>query len=134
MKRRLIIVAIAIMVLMSITSCRINEPNEDILENENGTEEIKSEKDNDDDNTTIEYELTAEGIIKPEFAKSIIEDTSDKVIHAISTKDSEAISDFVHPEKGVRFTPYTHVSLADDIVLNKNNNHLNITILYIREF
>jgi len=133
MKRRLIIVAIAIMVLMSITSCRINEPNEDILENENGTEEIKSEKDNDDDNTTIEYELTAEGIIKPEFAKSIIEDTSDKVIHAISTKDSEAISDFVHPEKGVRFTPYTHVSLADDIVLNKDQmkNFFNDQEIYL---
>lgn len=70
-------------------------------------------------NDANEYELTQEGIIKPEFAEEIIKETADKVIHAIKDKDSETISDFVYPGKGVRFTPYTHVSLNSDVVFNK---------------
>jgi len=67
----------------------------------------------------IEYELTEEGIIKPEFAKEIIEETADKLIYAISIKDSKTISDFIHPYKGVRFTPYTNVDINRDLVFNK---------------
>lgn len=65
------------------------------------------------------YELTEEGIIKPEIAKKIIEETADKLIDAISAKDAETISDLIHPVKGVRFTPYTYVSLESDVVFNK---------------
>lgn len=67
----------------------------------------------------IEYELTEEGIIKPDFAKEIIEETADKLIYAISIKDSKTISDFIHPDKGVRFTPYTNVDIDRELVFNK---------------
>jgi len=56
------------------------------------------------------------GIIKPEYAEKLIKETSDKVIRALKDKDAQAISDFVHPEKGVRFTPYTSVDLKQDLV------------------
>jgi hypothetical protein len=65
------------------------------------------------------YELTEEGIIKPEFAKKIIEETANKAIQAITDKDVEKIAELVHPTKGVRFTPYTYVSLEGDVVFSK---------------
>lgn len=56
---------------------------------------------------TLDFELTAEKIIK-EFAG--------KLITAIKDKDAETVSGFVHPEKGVRFTAYTSVSEESDTV------------------
>lgn len=69
--------------------------------------------------TKIEYERTSEGLIKPEAAQEIIAGTSDQVIMALKEKDAKKIAAFVHPVKGVRFTPYTYISLEDDIVFTK---------------
>lgn len=73
------------------------------------------------DNTSTTYELTDEGIIPPEFAKKTIEEIATQVITAISTKDSEKIAEFVHPDKGVRFTPYTSVSVDKDVILKQED-------------
>jgi|LSQX01.3.fsa_nt_gb hypothetical protein len=51
--------------------------------------------------------------------KKIIEEISGQVINAISNKDAATISKYVHPVKGIRFTPYTFVSLESDIVFSK---------------
>jgi hypothetical protein len=59
------------------------------------------------------------GIIEPDLAREIIKETADEVINAVSIKDFETLSSFVHPEEGVRFTPYTNVSMESDIVFNK---------------
>ena len=67
----------------------------------------------------VEYELTEEGIIEPEFAEMTIAEISNELIEAISIKDFETVSEFTHPVKGVRFTPYTYVSLDNDIVFNR---------------
>ena len=40
------------------------------------------------------------------------------MIDAISDKDMKTVSKFVHPTKGLRFTPYTSVSLKDDVVFS----------------
>lgn len=69
------------------------------------------------DQNKIEYELNEEGIIKPEFAEAIIAETADEVMVAIKNQDEETLLTFIHPEKGVRFTPYTFVSLEEDIVI-----------------
>ncbi|MGI6225629.1 MAG: BsuPI-related putative proteinase inhibitor [Peptococcales bacterium] len=58
------------------------------------------------------------GILKSEYAKKAIKETADRLIHALSVKDFECISDFVHPAKGLRFTPYTYVSPEQDVVFN----------------
>lgn len=68
------------------------------------------------DKESISY--TEDGIIKPELAKKIIENTSDKLINAIKNKESEVLSAFIHPVKGLRFTPYTNVSLKGDVVFS----------------
>jgi len=70
-------------------------------------------------NTEDIVELTEEGIIKPESAKKIIEETAKILINAISNKNFQTISEFVHPVKGVRFTPYTHVSADKDVVFEQ---------------
>ncbi|MEJ6949499.1 BsuPI-related putative proteinase inhibitor [Natronospora cellulosivora (SeqCode)] len=71
------------------------------------------------DNILLDYKLSEEGIIKDEYAKEIIENTADKVIKAIHNKDFERIAEYVHPEKGLRFTPYTYVNIERDIVFSK---------------
>lgn len=68
-----------------------------------------------------DYELNEEGIIKSEVAKEVIEKTEDDLINAIKDKDAEEIADYVHPVKGVRFTPYTTVSTDNDLVISKED-------------
>lgn len=63
--------------------------------------------------------LSEKGIIKPELAEKIIKESADKVIYAVSTKDAATIAEYTHPVKGVRFTPYTYVSIENDVVFSK---------------
>lgn len=78
------------------------------------------------------YELTDEGIIKPELAKELIEKEANKLITALKNKDGETITNYVHPVKGVRFTPYTRVSVEDDVVIKKEDfeNFFNDDTIY----
>ncbi|HPT75962.1 MAG TPA: hypothetical protein PLL17_00960 [Defluviitaleaceae bacterium] len=57
--------------------------------------------------------------IDSETAKAIISDTANRLIYALSIKDVNTIAEYVHPEKGVRFTPYTFVSLEEDLVFSQ---------------
>jgi hypothetical protein len=93
---------------MSIIACTMDQVNEKNLENGEGPEVDEKE-----------YELTEDGIITPEVAQGVIEQKADKLIQAISEKDTEIIGEFTHPVKGVRFTPYTYVSLEQDRVFSK---------------
>lgn len=113
MKKKWVLIGIALLLVISITACEVNEANNEIndenLKNGDKTE-VKIEE---------EYELTEDGVIEPEFARKIIEQTAGKLIQAIGDKDAETISEFVHPVKGLRFTPYTFVSLGEDMVFSK---------------
>jgi len=71
------------------------------------------------ENSTVIATISEDSVMKSELAKKIIEETSNKIIRAISTKDTEVISEFVHPVKGVRITPYTYVSIENDVVFNQ---------------
>ncbi len=120
MIKRTLSIVIFIALIVSITACGTNIGNKDISQNENNIDEKENNgKDNGKNNTEIEYELTEKGIIKPEFAKKIIEEVSNELINAISIKDFKTVSKFTHPVKGVRFTPYTNVSLEQDIVFSR---------------
>lgn len=119
MKKKLMLIGIVILMVIGIAGCKSNKVSENILENGDSTEVINGGKVASELNSQTEYELTKEGIIKPEFSKVVIKETADNLIHAISIKDSAIISKFIHPVKGVRFTPYTNVSLERDVVFNK---------------
>ena len=67
------------------------------------------------------YEVNEEGIIKPEVAEATISGITEKVLTAISEEDYKTLADYVHPEKGVRFTPYTNVSLEKDVVFSQDD-------------
>ncbi|NLY11219.1 MAG: hypothetical protein GX020_06005 [Firmicutes bacterium] len=60
----------------------------------------------------------SDGIIEPQLAKNIIENRANEVLLALHAKNTEAIAKLVHPVKGVRFTPYTFVSLERDVVFS----------------
>jgi len=72
------------------------------------------------ENKVLEDKLDERGIIKSEVAEKIIEDKARTVINTISLKDFSKLAGYIHPEKGLRFTPYTHVQVAKDIVFRKN--------------
>lgn len=42
-------------------------------------------------------------------------------MNALKNKDAKALADYVHPEKGVRFTPYTRVSPENDMIVSKED-------------
>ncbi|MDW7674197.1 MAG: hypothetical protein SCK28_06655 [Bacillota bacterium] len=100
MKKKLAFAATLTMLMLIVAACGPAQPN-------------------GSDTSKIEYEYTEDGVIKPAIAEEVINDTSSRVIKAISEKDAKTISEFVHPQKGVRFTPYTYVSLEDDVVFTK---------------
>jgi len=50
------------------------------------------------------------------YMKSIIEERSREVLTAIAERDFEKLAGAVHPEKGVRFSPYGYVDTERDLV------------------
>lgn|GEM_PF-1890615 len=66
-----------------------------------------------------EYSKSAKPDIAPDVAEGIIKQTADTVIRAIADKDFETVSNYTHPELGVRFTPYTCPSEERDLVFSK---------------
>jgi len=51
-----------------------------------------------------------------EYIKSIIEKRSLDVLTAIKNYDIEKLADAIHPDKGVRFSPYGYVDVENDLV------------------
>lgn len=115
--KKLLIIFMAVMLLAAGSSgCSIN------IKIDEKEKEVAEETDNEEktENNETEYELTEEGIIKPEYARNLIEETAAELVNALSKKDFDKVSAFVHPEKGVRFTPYTNVSVDKDVVLSQD--------------
>jgi hypothetical protein len=52
---------------------------------------------------------------------SLIAQTTREILTLFKNKNYEAIGAFVHPEKGVRFSPYAYVDLEKDIVINQKS-------------
>lgn len=130
MMKKLLIIFMAVVLLAAGSSgCSENTKIEE--KEKQALEETDNEEKNE--NNEAEYELTEEGIIKPEYARNLIEETAAELISAISKKDFEKVSAFVHPEKGVRFTPYTNVSVDNDVVLNQEEvkNFFNDKTAYV---
>jgi len=46
-----------------------------------------------------------------------IEEAADVVINALANKDLATVADFVHPEMGVRFSPYTYVEDSHQVFM-----------------
>ncbi|RAK11225.1 hypothetical protein C8C77_103213 [Halanaerobium saccharolyticum] len=83
------------------------------------SKEFRQRLDLKQENNNAEYSLNEEGIIRSEDAEKIIKDKASEVIQAISSMDFNELAKYVHPEKGLRFTPYTHVDPENDVVFTK---------------
>jgi len=62
----------------------------------------------------------AESKIQPEAEegnREALQKLSDNLLHLIKNGDMSKFAEFVHPEKGVRFTPYSYVDINKDIRL-----------------
>jgi len=44
------------------------------------------------------------------------EEVAENVLAAINTRNTQALASFVHPEKGVRFSPYAYVNTGSAVV------------------
>lgn len=107
MKSKLTIIGICIFLVLTLTACSQAQTNDENVELTNEEKNI------------VEYEFTEDGIIKPEIAEEVIKDTAEKVIKSLHEKDMKSLANLVHPNKGLRFTPYTYVSLENDLVFTK---------------
>ena len=48
-------------------------------------------------------------------AELIISDTAKEIIGALKNKNMEQLSSFIHPQKGIRFSPYCYVEKDSDV-------------------
>lgn len=79
----------------------------------------KPKENTDTPNVKKEYKVDEQGIILSEDAKEIIEQDATKVIEAISQKDFNTLSSYVHPVLGLSFSPYTYIAADNTMVLPK---------------
>ncbi|HHZ02107.1 MAG TPA: hypothetical protein GX396_04120 [Tissierellia bacterium] len=117
MKNKLIAKIVLVCVLIAILFIKFDPM--DFFNDENDISKV--EEIDDENQKKIEIELNEDGIIKTEIAKEIIEETAKELMTWIKNKDATKIADYVHPVKGVRFTPYTTVLTERDIVFNKED-------------
>ncbi len=47
--------------------------------------------------------------------REAIQDMSDDVLHMLKDKDMSRLKKLVHPDKGIRFTPYSHIDANKDV-------------------
>ncbi|MEG6614289.1 hypothetical protein V6C42_15715 [Pseudoclostridium thermosuccinogenes] len=51
-----------------------------------------------------------------EYIKSIIDDRATEVLTALKDYDLKKLSQYIHPDKGVRFSPYGYVDVKENLV------------------
>ncbi|RXZ79156.1 copper amine oxidase N-terminal domain-containing protein [Paenibacillaceae bacterium] len=55
--------------------------------------------------------------LTPDEARQALGEQADAVLSALADKDMKTLASYVHPSKGVRFTPYTHVDMLHQVRL-----------------
>jgi len=48
--------------------------------------------------------------------RSVIQEKADQVLLTLKNKDAAGLVPYVHPQKGLRFTPYTYINISADLV------------------
>ena len=119
MGKRICALILFFIISVNLNACTTNRREDGLKDNES---KLETTDDGMDKNASQgDYDLSQDGIIKPKIAKELIEEIAEETIYALSIKDAEAISQSVHPVKGLRFTPYTYVSTENDLVFNKGS-------------
>ncbi|MCT8138280.1 hypothetical protein H1D32_11280 [Anaerobacillus sp. CMMVII] len=84
----------------------------------NGNLEVDPEADpvQEEPSETEAEEPQEDPVDEEEETQASPEEVADEIVMALQKKEMETISDFVHPRKGVRFSPYAFVQVNDDKV------------------
>lgn len=108
MKNKFTVILLLITLIFASTACTAFNPDKNNVEDKNidkDTQNSGSENNSD--------------ILQPDSEdniKSIIEERSINVLTAIKNYDTEKLADAIHPDKGVRFSPYGYVDIDSDLV------------------
>lgn len=127
MKRRFTVLLFVLMIILASTACTAFNPDTDkikVIEKQDSNGQAAQDKGNGPDKDTGKgtqnSDLDDKGEVlqadTEEYIRSIIEERAMDVLKAIKNYDLEKLSDAVHPDKGVRFTPYTFVDVERDLV------------------
>jgi len=139
MKRKFIVLLLLLALVFTLTACKGLQLNTDKVkvidkqdsevattEDEDKTDDKNTETDKNTDKgknadkATQNSELKDKGDVlqadTEEYIKSIIEKRSTNVLTAIKNYDLEKLASAVHPDKGVRFSPYGYVDVDKDLV------------------
>ncbi|HHV97046.1 MAG TPA: hypothetical protein GXX37_11340 [Clostridiaceae bacterium] len=105
-----------------------NNGNAKVDEKQNSGNITASDKDKDKDknvdkntntgtkNSDLDDKADALQADTEEYIKSIIEERAREVLTAIKNYDMSKLADAIHPDKGIRFSPYGYVDVDNDLV------------------
>lgn len=126
MKRKFAVILLLFALILTSSACAVLQPNErNIIDIEKqDTNGAAQDEDDDGDKDTDKGAQNSETDDKndvleedsEEYIKSIIEDRAANVLTAIKNYDVEKLADAVHPDKGVRISPYGYVDVDNDLV------------------
>lgn len=108
MKNKFTVILLIIALIFASTACTAFNLDKNKVEDKNIN---KVTQNSDPENNS--------GILQPDSEdniKSIIEERSINVLTAIKNYDMEKLADAVHPDKGVRFSPYGYIDVDSDLV------------------
>lgn len=120
MKVKFLVLLVLVISMLASTSCKrynsgnvnvVEKPNSETQNQGNGSNTPNSGLNNNDE----EYEPGTE-----EYFKNIIDDRAREAITALKNYDMEKLSELVHPDKGVRFTPYGYIEVDRDILFSSD--------------
>lgn len=94
------------------TSTPRTEKKEDKIE-ENGNQVVKTE---DQENEIETPEEEAEEVY--EISEAGVKNLASNIVSALKKEDFEELAKYVHPEQGLRFSPYSYVDVQNDVVLH----------------
>lgn len=125
------ILCLILSVLIMLVGCGVNsnkvEDNDEVIQIlESEIKDLKSQlilknKEIKELESLLKVGENNNSTISSEEAEYIINEKATKIINLLKEKNMEEFATYVHPIKGVRFTPYTTVSLATDKVLSRES-------------
>lgn len=129
--KRLIILLSFPMLILGTTACGVmqQDPGEIKVIPKPKTEEtgalspgknVAQNNSSNSNNAEIDDKLQSLKVGTEEYIRDIIEERSRDVLTALKNKDMVKLSQAVHPDRGVRFSPYGHVDTKADLVFTAN--------------
>ena len=87
-----------------------------------------------DEFSRIVYLNTDGAALNPEEAQAAIGDQADQVIQLIAERDLDGLAEHVHPERGLRFSPYSYVDVEHHVILEAFELASNLNNPELREW